>query len=270
MSIIQSYPGQVLPELWLSGFAITLDADTPDSILNIGAGVCRDSNNVIDMTVGSSNYQDQTVAAPLLLNADASGANGLDTGTIAASSLYAVYIIGDSSYQRPTASLLSLVSNALPLMPSGYDSYRLIGYVRTDSSSDFLPFWVAGSANSRMYIYDAPIATAITAGAETSYTEVDLSALVPWVENTPVLLQYNFAANAAGDTLKLQGFNSTGDAVTVIAQAAAGTAHLEDIVTVFAQPDAASTPAGKPKVNYKVSAGTDAVALNVAGFWMFL
>jgi hypothetical protein len=264
MSIQNDSVIAVNPFLYKYGLIVSNDASSPNTVLNISAGQCRDSNNVIDMGLGSifpPVNQGSAVSAPLSLNAAVNGANGLDTGSLAASSMYAVYIIGDSSYNNAVASILSLASNSAPLMPLGYDSYRLIGYWATDASSHFLLGYYAGQGSVLQFFYDAPQATAITAGAATSYTAIDLSALVPPVNNLPVLIQSNFSANAAGDTLKLQGAASTGDAVTVIGQVVAGTAHLQSYNQVLAQ-----LVSSAPKIKYKVSSASDAVALNVAGF----
>src|SRR5258708_33714271 len=75
----------------------------------------------------------------LLINSAVNGVNGLDTGTIAASTQYAVYLIGDSRNYNNAAAVISLTSNYPdPLMPSGYDSYRLIGFMATDGPTHFV------------------------------------------------------------------------------------------------------------------------------------
>ena len=138
----------VSPYLYKYGLVISNDATTPNTKLDISAGQCRDSANMIDMGIGSSYvvpYQGLAVSTPLVLNAGVNGANGLDTGSLAASSMYAVYIIGDSRGYNATASILSLASNSSPLLPSGYDSYRVIGYWATDASSHFLLGYYTGN-----------------------------------------------------------------------------------------------------------------------------
>ncbi len=66
-----------------------------------------------------------------------------------------------------------------------------------------------------------------------------------------------FAANAAGDTAKLQGYNSTGDAITLIAPVATGVANTTENVFVLAQLNTAA-----PSIKYKVSAGTLSLYVN--------
>lgn len=70
------------------------------------------------------------------LSMAASGANGLDTGTVAASTWYATYVI-----RKPdgtTASLASLSATS-PTMPSGYTYKCRTGWIRTDSSGNKYP-----------------------------------------------------------------------------------------------------------------------------------
>lgn len=267
---IQNDPIYQLPFLYINGLLISNDATTPHTVLDIAAGQCRDSNDVIDMTVGSTNpnIEGGTVAAPLLLNAAVNGVNGLDTGTFAQATMYAIYLIGDSRYYQTTACIATLASNSAPLMPFGYDSYRLIGYWSTQTGS---AYWSVGymsgqNGGARIFTYDAPVATSITAGAATSYTAVALTAFVPPVNNIPVQIYYSFLpGNAAGDTLKLQGYNSTGDAQIITGQVTS--VHVTGVCTVLAQLNSAA-----PSINYKVTSASssEACALNVAGFNMYL
>lgn len=71
----------------------------------------------------------------LSLNTAGTGANGLDTGTLAASTWYAVWVISNGT---TTATLLSLSSTA-PTMPSGYTHKARVGWIRTDSTANKHP-----------------------------------------------------------------------------------------------------------------------------------
>ena len=260
MSQVQNDPIYGLPFLYINGLTVSVASDTT---LSISSGQCRDSNDIMDIVIGSAPLNGGTTTAPVTLNAAVNGANGLDTGTFAASKVYAVYAIGDSKYYHAPATLLSLASNSTPTMPFGYDSYRLIGYAVSDGSVNFLPAYISGNNNTRIFTYDAPQATAVTAGNSATYAGVVLTTLVAPVTNTPVFVQTDYTANAAADILNMQGFASTGDAVTIIAPVAGATAHTVTVSTVLAQLNSAA-----PTINYKVSAGT--VAINVAGFEFFI
>lgn len=250
-----------LPAYAVYGLQVSNNATTPNTQVDISAGACRDSLNNVDLVLGSKypNAEGSYVSAPLTIDATVVGANGIDAGSLAASKVYAVYLIGDSRGYKTIAGLLSLASNSAPTMPFDYDSYRLIGYVVTDASVHFLAGQIFGNGNDREWRFDTAQATAVTAGAATSPTNVDLSALMPNQENALAMISYDFSANAAGDELTLRSLNSGGAQFLVEAQAAAGTAHLQGqgIVPV-------ELNSGAPTLKYSVSAG--AVALDVAGF----
>jgi hypothetical protein len=236
------------PYLTVSGLELAVASTTT---LTMASGRARNSTDENDIILSSS----------VTINAATHGLNALDTGTFAASTLYAIYAVGDSSANNPSGAVMSLASSSAPTLPVGYDMYRLIGYARTDGSTHFLVGYWYGSANWRYWTYDVPLASAVTAGASATYAPVDLTGLVPAIDQLPVLVETNWTANAAADTLALQGFNAVGDTVKYIAGVAGATAHSLTRDYVNAQ-----LGTGAPKINYKVSAGT--VAINVAGYML--
>ena len=192
-----------------------------------------------------------------------SGLNGLDTGTLAVSSVYAVYLVCDPVTQQASGAMISLAYGSKvinkPLLPFGYSAYALVGFVTTDSSAHFLlGYWSDNDSARRTFTYDAPI-LALNAGTQTGYTGVDLSTFVPAINNTSVVIFSNFTANAAADIENLQGYNSTGDAVTIIAPVAGATAHTTSQNNVLAQLNTLA-----PSIKYKVSAGS--LVLDVCGY----
>lgn len=233
------------PNLYAQGLELAVASDTT---MSMAAGQARDSSNSNDIVLASG----------VVINGAANGINGLDTGVLVLSALYAVYVVGDSSGNNPSGAVLSASASG-PLMPVGYDMYRLIGYARTDASVHFLKGYWSGSRNQRLFVYDVPIATAITAGSDATYAPVTLATFVPAIANIPVLIESVWTANAAADTLAYQPFNGVGDQVKYIAPVAGATAHT--IVRDYVQ---AQLSSGAPKINYKVSAA--AVAINVAGY----
>lgn len=244
---IQNYEANYSPLQWVYGYQISNDATTPNTKLDIAAGSAFDSNAVYELNSSS----------PFVLNAAVKGVNGLDAGSLGASHLYAVYIIGDSSNYMPVASILSLASNSAPSMPFGYDSYRKIGYAASDGSSHFLLMYQYGNGNLRYFKYDAPQASAVTAGASATYAAVALTNFVPPQNNVVVSVAYAFTPAAASNVLNFQPYGATGDAVTITSQVTA--VILSDNVDVMARLNSAA-----PSISYKISGG--AVAINVAGF----
>ncbi len=236
------------PFYYINGLGIANDATTPNTKLTIASGACIDSTATFQMINNGT----------ITIDAATTGVNGLDTGSLAASTVYAVYLIEDPISSNAIGGLISLSATA-PLMPFGYSAFRLIGYITTDGSSHFLKgYWSAGNGAKRTFTYDAPI-IALTGGTQTSYTGVALTTFVPAVNNTAVVLYSDFTANAAADIESLQGYNSTGDAVTIIAPVAGATAHTTSQNTVLAQLNSTA-----PSIKYKVSAG--ALSLYVCSY----
>jgi hypothetical protein len=245
------------PFLYIVGFGISNNATTPNTLLNVAAGQCRDSTDAYDILSPNA----------LVINGAVNGLNGLDTGSLAASKVYAVISVYDPVSGNPAGAMISL-SPLSPLMPFGYSAYRVLGYVTTDSSSHFLKGqWTAGGTGYRKFAYDVPQATSVTAGASTTLANVDLSALVPsGIPELPVNIYYAFTPNAAGDTFLMQGVNrsSSGYATKITGQVT--TVVISGNAEVIAELNASSSPANKPEISYKVSSGSDAVAIDVAGY----
>jgi hypothetical protein len=250
----QSYvPIVNLPFLYINNLQLSNDATTPNTKLDVAAGQCRDSSNVYDMVLSSA----------VVINAAVNGINGLDTGTFAASKVYAVYLIADPVSGNATGAMISLDQSS-PLMPFGYSAYRKIGYAVTDGSTHFLAGYWSGNNNARQFTYDAPLATSVTAGTSATYAAIDLTAKIPTVDQTPVRFKIDWTANAANDQFNMQGANSTGDAWTVNALVAGATSHTIAFGQVLSQ-----LVSGVPKVNYKVSA-VGGVAINIAGYDFYI
>lgn len=68
------------------------------------------------------------------VNSSVSGAGGLDTGTVAASTWYYVYFIWGST---PGGNAIMSLSPSSPVLPATYTHFAYAGAVRTDASSNF-------------------------------------------------------------------------------------------------------------------------------------
>jgi hypothetical protein len=239
------------PYNYANGLQISNDATTPNTLLDIGSGVTIDSTDTFQMINNGS----------IVINAATVGFNGLDTGVLVASKLYAVYLISDPVTLQPIGAMLSL-SQTAPIMPFSYSAWKLIGYVATDSSAHLLlGNWSLGASGYRLFMYDTPLATAVTAGTSTTYANVNLINAVPNVNNVPVLVNTSFTPTAAGSALNLQPGNGTGAAATILGQVAA--AVVNSVSLVMAQPVVIST-VSSPVVNYKV---VGSVAVDVSGYY---
>lgn len=238
------------PWQYANGLQISNDATAPDTVINISAGSVLDSTGIFQL------ISDSVVS----IDASTNGLNGLDTGALGNNLLYAVYLIADPVTGLPIGGIVSL-SATQPLMPFGYSAFKLIGYIRTDATADILlGYWTAGNSSERTFMYDAPIATAVTAGAATTDTAVTLATFVPAVNLTPAYIKFAMTPAAASRTLTLKTFGAVGDMYQATSQVTA--VVLRDTALVLA-----SLNGGAPSIEYAWSAGGgDAVAINVAGY----
>lgn len=213
------------------------------------------SGSILDST---GNYQ-LTVPSTLTVTATSVGLNGIDTGALAASKVYAVYVVADPITQQAIGAMVS-TNLTTPLLPFGYNAYALVGYITTDASSHFLlGYWTAGNSARRLFMYDAPQATAVTAGNATTYTAVSLETLVPLVDLTPVWIYSVFTPGAAGRQLFMHPQEGTGDAVVVSGQ-------VTSVIVTSNSYLFSNVNTTHQQIGYKVSNSGDAVALSVAGY----
>lgn len=135
--------------------------------LFLSPGSARDSTNINDIILSSQ----------LMLNGKSVGPNGVDSAPFLPSKFYAVYVIGDSTDNKPTAGLFSL-SPTFPSLPSGYDMFRRVGWILTAGNSNILSFAQLGVNEDRIYYYYDSFLV-LSGGSSTSYVPVNLSAFVP-------------------------------------------------------------------------------------------
>jgi len=193
---------------YINGLQMTwTDADT----VTIAQGQARNSTNVNDILLQRPPLNNGTaVLTPFTISTAITGAGGIDQGTVANATLYAVYVIASSAnswINLPPSELESLAvppfttpsptspvvqdanyiqANVLfstsftnPLLPYGFDMFRRIGTVLTDGSANFVAFDQFGSGSDRTMTYRASVASGVTAGSSATFASVDISASVP-------------------------------------------------------------------------------------------
>lgn len=267
---VQNDPIYSLPHLYISGLNVSVASTT---VLAIAPGQARDSNDNIDMPVGFPDLQGNVNPAiqfqgympPLFINSAVNGVNGLDAGTLAASTQYAVYLIGDSRGYNQVAGILTLTSNILPLIPLGYDSYRLIGFIETDGSSHFVyaTHEPQGMSGAVAYYLQPPVSV-LSGGAATTFTGVDLNSAVPTgtLPNVIVELLVTFIPVAVGDTVQIRPTGSTATAgLVTITGIAAGIAQSQYIQVI-----AGVNGSSHASIDYEVTSSSDAVSMSVVGW----
>lgn len=121
----------------------------------------------------SSNLLFKTISVNLTADIAVSGANGLDTGSEAASTNYYIWVIYNST-TTTTAGLLSL-SKTSPTMPSGYTYKALVGELFNDSGSDFSYInWWNGTYFLDGEVKNRNSSGAVTIISGTTITSIDL------------------------------------------------------------------------------------------------
>ncbi len=229
--------------LYVNGLNI---AKTAAKTLSVSAGAARDSSDTNDMSL----------AASVTINGAAVGANGVDIAALAASSQYAVYLIGDSTLYQDVAAILSL-NNSAPSLPGGYDMYRRIGWIRTDGSSNILQFWQYGNGQERQYYWDVGISE-LSGGSSTTFAAIDLATSVPPIA-CQVLFDVTFTPDGATEVAEFLPFGSAASSGFIRFGTGVAGAQV-GVVEVPCQLDS-----GVPKVLYKVAAG-DTLTLLCVGF----
>jgi len=228
------------PDLYVDGLGISWASNTT---LTIATGSCRDSTNAADLVISSAKT----------LNAAVVGLNGIDTGTFAASTTYAVFVIGDSSGYKPTGVIMSLSTTA-PTLPFGYDLIRRIGWGCSDVSTHFYSMHQSGSGKLRSYLMDIAH-TILSGGTSATFADVAIGPALPIASK--LYLQADHIANAAEDKFYVK---SPGDSVgLVMTNSVAGKKNSYSIMVM------SGLAGGVQKISYKVDASGN-LSLYMVGF----
>lgn len=236
MSTLPTSPIVNSPYLDLHGGVLTYASTTTFTVTD---GIFRDSTNTNDITLtGTSGTTTVSVSS--------AGLNGIDTGTVAASTIYYVYVVGSSTNGNTTSAssaggtgssytvtdatngvtstillnssylpsgILISTSSTSPLLPESYDMYRRIGAIRTTAGSVIEPFIQTGGGKNRTMRYKTPVAPGSggpgATGSSATYTTIGaLAAVVPQI-SVDVLVNCALSAGTAGNCLFLTASNGT-------------------------------------------------------------
>mgnify|MGYP000449806339 FL=1 len=226
-------------------------------------GLAMAYTSTTSITIAAGNASDSTVineiilAAPAVISTAANGLNGLDTGTIANNTHYAVYVVADSTEKYPAGAMLSLASNAAPYLPFGYDMFRRVGYVLTNGSAEILEFTQRKNGVNRDLWYANAIATNITAGASATFAAVTASASVPAGAKEVFIKAVLTADAGATRTAALRAHSSTSTLGQVFMSSPASTVTTASLLCPC---DASGA------IDYVVSNAAAAIALSVSGY----
>lgn len=221
--------------------------------LTVGTGKCRDSTDQMEIEVASA----------LTISSAAAGINGLDTGTIANNTWYAVHVIADSTLYNDVAAMISTSSTA-PTLPYGYSAFRQVGWALTNGSAQFLAWNQTGNQGTRKFQWATPISV-LSAGAQTSFTAVSLAGAVPGIA-VPVKFNAAYTPNSATNTAQLRptGSSVAEDSVPVILGAGVAAAQKFPPFEMLVL-----TSSGNASIDYLVQS-SDALTLTVQGFEFYV
>lgn len=135
-----------MPTNYIGGLITSYNATDPDADVDIAPGSCRDDGDAANLRLISSLTKQLDAAWAVGTNQ-----GGLDTGSIAPTTLYAIWLIKRSD--TGVVDALFSTSFTSPTMPTDYDLKRLIGAVKTDATSDIIRFFQSG--DDFVYLGDA-------------------------------------------------------------------------------------------------------------------
>lgn len=171
--------------LYIQGMVV-LTFDSTLNLIQIGAGQCRDVNNKVDIFIGDSSEEG---VDNVFVSTSFVGPGGIDIGPVKTPGLYAIYVIWDSTGRFPVAGLASV--QTIPIIPSGYDSYRQVGFHGTD---EFGIFGDAtgnvGTSNDRYFIYYVSQTVVSTNTPSTSPLKVFMGDILPGYMNKTFLATF--------------------------------------------------------------------------------
>lgn len=263
MSISQSILNNFPSFLYMNGFVYSSNPNNVNQII-IQSGSCRDSNNFTDI-VSNAN---------IIVDITRIGINGIDVnGPVSrpfANYTYGLCVISDSSGHLPVQGIAyDQVNQSNPYLPSGYDSFRLIGYFYVNSSKHVESFSVFGNSTDRKFKFDTPVLQISSSSITITPTVFNLSNIVPGeiffnASDNPDLYQLiDFRAvyvpHTSNNIAYLGNFLLVGPSAT---HTMADTLEISIFAESYIDPDLG----GLPGISCSVTENLDALSVYVCGY----
>ena len=177
----------------------------------------------------SDNTTDIKVSADLTLDLDTSGANGLDTGSIAANTWYYPYLIYNptTATSAVIASLVNESDTGSITLPSGFTKKRqLQTALYTDGSSNILPFKYFASEKKTEFVNfnsSSPYLF-LSDGATVVRSQVTVIVFSPGISKKVEITSLHFFNGAGGSTgVSLSPENNANSSISIDASGTNGT-----------------------------------------------
>lgn len=215
----------------------------------------RDSSNT--NSIDESLYQNGIVDLNLigLGGADVSGFNAL-----ANPKFYYLYLVGDSTGYKQAGGIASQ-NNSKPILPSGYDMYRLIGYVLAQDNDTIAQYFINGSPYNLFYVIGLGVNQILFFSlipAPTTFTLLDASQGVP-TKDCLVNMLVSYVPNTPGNLIEFRVPGSSA-ANGIVRSSQSGEYPLQVPARVID---------GVVYVDFKSSESTDAITLYPLTFTVY-
>ena len=151
----------------------------PDEINNVIIEVSAATTGTVKAGASmydSTNVNIITFSADVAFDITVTGAGGRDQGAEAGNTWYALLVIEDTTGGNAQSTLLvaDIDFPASVVLPTGYDIFRRVGWVRNDAGTNFLQ----GIGVDGWFVYDDD-QNVLTGGASAAFAAVDVSSVVP-------------------------------------------------------------------------------------------
>jgi hypothetical protein len=225
-----------LPYQYIQGLNLSV---TGNKTLVLTSGQTRDSTNQFDIVIND----------PITIDVSKTGVNGLEQDSvILGNQFYSVYVITSSyGFRKPGALVVDFGKTIV--FPDAYNLSRFIGVCKVDGATNLVNLYQSGTNFMRNYTYDTSSA-ALSGGAATTFTTIDLFPYVPNIKNTSINLKANYTPGAAGNEFALRPGGSTSTNGYVQQKGLVTGVEQDSIINMFTLLDP-----NNASVDYKVTTG---------------
>ncbi len=196
---------------FLYGFNLSNDSGDTDHDIYVSSGYAKDETDSkdLELTTGLTKQLDASFT-------EGDDQGGLFTGTIANDTMYHVFLIEKDDGTTDIGFDTDINASNIP---SGFTSYRWLGYVLTNGSANIKQFQMSGD----LMMWEKASEMTIPTTVSTSWIQRDYSAFVPTLGVKEIMFGGNEAGTANGWTLMCSA-----DGINVMSHVARGGAADAD------------------------------------------
>lgn len=208
---------------YVKGLNLSWVLSGPPALVSVAAGECIDSTNIHNMISNS----------PISLNISTNGAGGLDTGSYATDTWYAIYLIGKTTSSTVSAVFSTSFSAPNLSFDPTYTLYRYIGSVHSLTvGTSLYEFYQRGNYNDRTFYWTTTIPSVITDGTAISPTTFSCAEVVSPFSNEALGFNYNFNPGTSTDPFNaLALYGAAADSFPILVVSPGLTSTTSDSIT---------------------------------------